>query len=72
MVDVQVLHEPDAAEVTEDGDPVTLKELKITGQDLIEAGYKPGPEIGRKLNELLELVLEDPKCNTKEYLLSKI
>ena len=59
-------------EVTEDGDPVTLKELKITGQDLIEAGYKPGPEIGRKLNELLELVLEDPKCNTKEYLLSKI
>ena len=60
------------AGVIKDGDPVTLKDLAIKGQDLIERGYKPGPEIGKKLNELLQLVMEDPACNTKEQLLSKI
>lgn len=60
------------AGIMEEGDPVTLKELAVTGEDLIQAGYKPGPEIGKKLNELLELVMDDPKCNTKEYLLSKV
>ena len=60
------------AKVTEEGDAVTLKDLSVTGSDLIEHGYKPGPELGEKLKELLELVLEDPGCNTKEYLLSKI
>ena len=60
------------AKIVEEGDAVTLKELAVTGGDLIEHGYDPGPELGEKLKELLELVLEDPKCNTKEYLLSKI
>lgn len=58
--------------IIESGDPVTLKELAVRGADLIEHGYKPGPKLGEKLKELLELVIEDPKCNTKEYLLSKI
>ena len=31
-----------------------------------------GREIGEKLHELLELVLERPECNTREYLLSQI
>ena len=60
------------AGIMERGEPVTLKDLAVTGNDLIERGYRPGPELGKKLNELLELILEDPKCNTKEYLLSKI
>ncbi|MBQ7583450.1 MAG: HD domain-containing protein [Lachnospiraceae bacterium] len=60
------------AGIIKEGDPVTLKDLAVTGGDLISAGYEPGPEIGKKLNELLELVIEDPTCNTKEYLLSKI
>ena len=60
------------AEITEEGDPVTIKDLAVSGEDLINAGYKPGPKIGEKLNDLLELVMDDPKCNTKEYLLSKI
>lgn len=58
--------------ITEAGDPVTLKDLKIKGADLIEHGYCPGPAIGEKLKELLELVIEDPTCNTKEILLSRI
>ena len=36
------------------------------------AGMKPGKEIGDTLNAFLELVLEDPEKNTKEYLLSKV
>ncbi len=60
------------SKVIEAGDAVTLKDLAVTGEDLIGHGYKPGPELGKKLKELLELVLEDPGCNTKEYLLSKI
>ena len=60
------------AGIIEEGDPVTLKDLAVKGEDLINLGYERGPEIGKKLNELLELVLEDPTCNTKEKLLSKI
>ena len=33
---------------------------------------KPGKEIGEKLNELLNLVIEDPEMNTKEILLNYI
>ncbi|MCR5775094.1 MAG: HD domain-containing protein [Lachnospiraceae bacterium] len=58
--------------ILQDKDPITVKDLAITGKDLIEHGYEPGPDIGRKLQELLEEVLEDPKCNTREILLSRI
>ena len=48
---------------------VSLKTLAVTGKDLIEAGYKPGREIGETLNRLLEVVLVDPQKNQKEILL---
>lgn len=51
---------------------LSLKDLAVTGRDLIDAGMQPGREIGEKLSELLELVLENPECNTKEYLLTQI
>lgn len=57
-------------EIRRSGDPVTLKELAVTGRDLVEAGMKPGPELGRTLSRLLDLVLERPEHNTREYLLS--
>ena len=59
-------------EIIEEGDPVSVRDLAIDGNDLIEHGYEKGPKIGKKLQELLDLVIEDPGCNTKEYLLSKI
>ena len=61
-----------AAEILKEGDCLTLKQLAVTGRDLIAAGMKPGPHMGEILNGLLQLVLEDPKCNTKEYLLSQV
>ena len=60
------------AEIMKEKDPVTLKDLAVSGEDLIKIGYTPGPEIGKKLGELLDIVMEDPKCNTKEILLSKV
>ena len=56
-------------EIIERGQCVSLKELSVTGRDLIEAGMAPGKEIGVKLNELLLLVIEEPELNTKEKLL---
>ncbi len=61
-----------AAEILREGDCLTLKQLAVTGRDLIAAGMKPGPHMGEVLNGLLQLVLEDPRCNTKEYLLSQV
>ena len=51
---------------------LSLKDLAVSGKDLIDAGMKPGKEIGTVLARLLEIVLENPECNTKEYLLTQI
>ncbi len=51
---------------------VSVKDLAVTGKDLIDAGMQPGEALGEKLNELLELVIEDPTLNTKETLLKYI
>jgi tRNA nucleotidyltransferase/poly(A) polymerase len=51
--------------------PHRLRDLAIGGDDLIELGLQPGPEIGRVLEGLLELVVEDPDMNTREQLLAR-
>lgn len=51
---------------------VSLKTLAVSGKDLIQAGMKPGKELGEKLAEFLELVLDNPELNTKEQLLSRL
>ena len=56
-------------EVCRQGDAVNLKDLAITGADLIAQGMKPGREVGAVLQELLDIVLEDPTLNTPEQLL---
>ena len=48
---------------------VQLKELAVTGKDLIQNGLKPGKELGETLQMLLEQVIEQPELNTKEQLL---
>ena len=53
-------------------EPISTRMLAVNGNDLIkELQLKPGPEIGRIQNALLEDVLDDPKRNTKEYLLKR-
>ena len=48
---------------------ISLKELAVTGTDLIALGIPPGRELGMLLKELLEAVLEKPALNTREELL---
>ena len=56
-------------EILEKKECVSLKTMAISGSDLIANGMEPGKEIGRVLNALLELVIENPEYNTKETLL---
>ena len=50
---------------------VVLKDLAISGKDLIAAGMKPGKKLGEVLGMLLEEVLSDPEKNNREYLLKQ-
>lgn len=59
-------------EVLEKNQCVTLKELAVSGRDLIELGIKPGKEIGDILDELLKKVIDDPDLNEKELLLQGV
>lgn len=56
-------------EIVADHECVSLKQLAVTGTDLIGTGMKPGKQIGEVLNELLRIVLEYPEFNNKEHLL---
>ena len=47
----------------------SLKDLAVNGNDLISIGYKPGKELGRILNNLLESVINGTIINKKEELL---
>lgn len=51
--------------------PLYIKDLEITGLNLIELGLPEGKKIGKVLKKLLELVLENPELNKKEILIEK-
>jgi len=44
------------------------KDLKLTGNDLIVLGIKPGKVIGEILDMLLDVVIEKPELNNKKEL----
>jgi len=51
--------------------PHRLRDLAVSGTDLIELGYTPGPAIGHALRTLLNEVVERPSRNTREMLLAR-
>ena len=53
----------------QDGSCLTVKELAITGSDLLELGMKTGPEIGKCMQTLLSLVQSEVLENTRQALL---
>ena len=55
--------------ILEEKDCLRLKDMAINGRDLINAGMKPGKEIGEVLQKIFEYVLENPEKNNKEILL---
>lgn len=56
-------------EIRREGDCLSLKSLAVGGQDLIDAGIRPGKAVGETLNCLLDLVLNHPEYNQKETLI---
>lgn len=58
-------------EIVASGDCLTLKDLRVNGKDLIALGVSQGKEIGRILNTLLAMVLEQPELNQRDVLLKK-
>lgn len=60
-----------AKSIIDNGDCFTIKDLDITGNDLIEYGLS-GQEIGTTLKALLEVVIENPKLNDKATLIALI
>ncbi len=55
-------------EILDAHDCLSLKELKINGNDLKALGITDGKSIGSILNTLLNMVLENPELNTYAYL----
>jgi len=53
--------------------PFSVTDLKVNGKDVMKAlGIRPGPRVGRILNQLFEEVAEDKKKNERKYLLKRI
>ena len=51
--------------------PHRLDQLAIDGNDLLAAGWSPGPEVGAALAHLLACVIGDPELNTRAWLLAE-
>lgn len=52
-------------------DPVELSDLAVDGNDLREAGIPAGPLLGRVLERLLDVVIDNPALNTRDALLAR-
>jgi tRNA nucleotidyltransferase (CCA-adding enzyme) len=55
----------------EKSSPHRLRDLAVDGDDLIAAGFQPGPKLGRALHSLLDLVVKDPSLNDRDRLLAE-
>ncbi|MFB6240515.1 MAG: AAA family ATPase, partial [Gemmatimonadota bacterium] len=49
--------------------PLSVSDMAVDGEDLMELGVDEGPVVGVLLKELLARVLEDPRLNERETLL---
>ena len=66
----RALEERVAAALAEQPDLLRHRRLAVDGHDLqVELGLPPGPEVGRILDRLTELALDDPSVNRRSTLL---
>ena len=56
-------------ETIKSGECFTLKDLAISGSDLISAGLPPGSELGKTLTAMLDHVIDHPEDNNRKTLL---
>ncbi len=57
-----------ARKAQEEGDCCRLRDLAVSGRDVIALGVSPGPKVGRMLEDMLEAVIVDEVENTREAL----
>lgn len=57
------------SQIFANNEPLTLRDLAVSGADLIALGFPPGPEMGKVLDMLLDRVINNPKINKKEMLI---
>lgn len=62
--------EPVMRGIRERAEPLTRKQLAVTGEDLRALGLAPGPAMGAVLDRLLALVVDDPSRNSRDTLLA--
>lgn len=60
-----------SADILSAGQCLSLKNLAVNGNDLMQAGFPPGKTIGLLLSSLLDYVLENPDANTRDALLAE-
>lgn len=57
-------------EVEAKNSALSIKDLKVNGNDLMKIGIPAGKKLGFILNELFQCVLDDPEMNDRERLLT--
>lgn len=53
-------------------EPVEIRDLNISGQELLKIGVKQGKDIKNILEKILDLVIDNPELNKKENILVKV
>jgi tRNA nucleotidyltransferase (CCA-adding enzyme) len=51
--------------------PLSRHDLAVSGYDLMRIGIPPSEQLGKIQNALLQEVLDNPRRNNRDYLLSK-
>lgn len=58
-------------EIIENEEALDVKDLEISGRELIQMGYPKGPVIGEVLDILLQEVLANASLNSNDYLMER-
>lgn len=61
-----------ADELRESGAAFAVKDLEITGDDIIALGIAKGPEVGKVLEELFEQYLDEKIANKRDLLIKSV
>lgn len=61
-----------ACEILKEGTALTVKDLKISGDDVIALGVKPGRQVGEILSGALDMVVNEVLRNDREMLLEYV
>ena len=59
-------------EIVKQGDCVTIKDLAVSGRDLMDMGIPEGPGLREVLEKLLDAVIDEPSLNNRDSLIELV